>query len=399
MTKIAVYLSGSIAAYKGVMLVRELQKAGHQVRVVMTPAATRLVTPATLASLTHYPVLTDLWEPANEGKVPHIELADWSELAVVAPASADIIAKLAHGIADDAATTTLLATQAPIIVVPAMNSHMLAKPSVQRNLQQLRMDGCTVMDTDTGYLAEGYSGKGRFPEPDQIAAFILKQLETTQLLKGKKVLVTAGGTVEYLDPVRYLGNRSSGKMGIAIAQAAAKLGADVTLVTGRLSTSLPLDPRIHTVSAMTSEEMLAAVDHDFSQADVLVMAAAVADFKPQQEASEKIKKQAGQNEYQLTLQTTTDILATMGRKKRPNQLVVGFAAESSQLISHAQEKLTKKHADMIVANNIKQEGIGFNADDNQVTILETGLKPDTWPIMSKAQLADRLMEKIAQKLQ
>lgn len=398
MAKITVYLSGSIADYKGVILVRQLQKAGHQVRAVMTHAATQLINPATLASLTHYPVLTDLWEPAKTGKVPHIELADWTEYAVVAPASADIIAKMALGIADDAATTTLLATHSPIMVVPAMNTHMLNKASVQRNIKRLRMDGILVMDTVNGYLAEGYSGQGRLPEAEDIAAAVSKHLEQSHLLAGKRILVTAGGTVEYLDPVRYLGNRSSGKMGIAIAKAAVRMGAQVTLITGRVSVPLPIDPNIRLETATTSEGMLSQVDHYFSKTDVLVMAAAVADFKPSQKAAEKIKKQAGQIDYQLNLQATADILAMMGAKKSSDQLVVGFAAESSDLMAHAQDKLLHKHADMIVANNIKQAGIGFNTDNNQVTILEKGQKADQWPIMTKDEVADRLMKLIAKKL-
>lgn len=398
MAKIAVYLSGSIAAYKGVSLVRQLAKAGHDVRVAMTPAAVRLVAPATLASLTHYPVLTDLWADADQGKISHIELADWTELAIVAPASADIIAKMSCGMADDAASTALLATAAPVLVVPAMNNHMWNQPSVQRNLKQLEHDGRIIMEPTTGYLAEGYSGQGRFPEPEQIVHRVKQILNPSQPLKGKRVLITAGGTVEYLDPVRYIGNRSSGKMGIALAISAAKMGAKVTLVTGRISVDVPHDPQIHQVKTTTSEEMLSAVNRYFTHSDVLIMAAAVADFKPVKMADDKIKKQPGQENYQVVLKPTTDILSTMGAKKHPGQLVIGFAAESSQLLHNAEEKLARKHADMIVANDITQSGIGFGADDNQVVLLQTGVQPESWPVMSKDEVAQKLMAKIAANL-
>lgn len=398
MAKITVYLSASIAAYKGVALVRELAKEGHEVRVAMTPAATKLISPATLASLTHYPVLTDLWTDAEQGKISHIALADWTDLAVVAPASADIIAKIAAGMADDAASTALLATAAPMLIVPSMNTHMWEQPSVQRNIKQLEQDGRIVMQPASGYLAEGYRGRGRFPEPDQIVQRVNQILHPQQLLKGKRILITAGGTVEYIDPVRYLGNRSSGKMGIALAKRAALMGGQVTLITGRVSVSVPQDPHIKQVRTLTSEEMLSAVNHYFSDADVLIMAAAVADFKPVKLANDKIKKNSDQTNYQISLQPTPDILASMGAKKRDNQLVVGFAAESSQLFHHAEEKLASKHADMIVANNITQPGIGFGSDNNQVLILQAHTKPESWPMMSKDDVAQKLMNKIAEKL-
>lgn len=398
MAHITIFVSGSIAAYKAVYLMRSLQKDGHQVRVAMTKAATKFVGTETFSSLMHEPVLTDLFGQ-NNGRIAHIELADWTQLAIVAPASADIIAKMANGIADDAVTSTLLAVHAPTIVVPAMNSHMWEKSATQRNLRLLKSDGYLIMDPVEGRLAEGYSGKGRFPEPDQIKAFVEQQLEPKSgLLAGKKIVVTAGGTLEYLDPVRFIGNRSSGKMGVAVAKAALSMGAQVTLIAGTMSVNAPSNPRLNLITVKTTEEMLAKVNEYFAACDALVMAAAIADFKPLHPADQKIKKHPGETEWTLTLGTTPDILATMGAQKR-SQLVVGFAAETQDLLNNAEHKLASKHADMIVANDVAKAGSGFGTDTNQVTILQPGEDPQAWPLMSKAEVAQRLMKVVAQKLQ
>lgn len=397
MARITVYLSGSIAAYKGVEVVRGLQKAGHEVRVVMTTAATKLVGPATLNALTKYPVLTDLWGDQDQ-PIPHIELADWTELALVVPASADLLAKMANGMADDAASTTLLATAAPKMVAPAMNRQMWAAPATQRNLAQLAADGVTVIEPVTGRLAEGYSGHGRLPEPDQIVTRVQEFLNQRQLLAGKKVVVTAGGTREPLDPVRYIGNRSSGKMGIAIARAAAQAGAQVTLITGQVSVPLPQDSNIHQVSTLTTEEMLQAVQEAFKSADALVMAAAVADYRPVEVAAQKVKKSHDNELRTLELTETVDILRTVAATKRTDQLVVGFAAETEKLLDHAQEKLASKHADMIVANSVAGATGAFGRDDDQVTILQKGVAPEKWPRLTKTAVAQRLVARLAEKL-
>ena len=397
MAKITVYLSGSIAAYKGVEVVRGLQKAGHTVRVVMTAAATKLVGPATLNALTKYPVLTDLWDDQTQ-PIPHIELADWTELALVVPASADLLAKLANGIADDAASTTLLATAAPKIVAPAMNRQMWAAPATQRNLARLKSDGVTVIEPVTGRLAEGYQGHGRLPEPDQIVAQVQDFLQARARLAGKRVVVTAGGTREPLDPVRYIGNRSSGKMGIAIARAAAQAGAQVTLITGQVSVPVPDDPQIEVVTALTTEEMLAAVQTAFKKADALVMAAAVADYRPVAVANQKVKKAADHGGWTLELTETVDILKTVAATKRPDQLVVGFAAETEQLLAHAHDKLASKHADLIVANSVAGSTGAFGRDDDQVTILRQGRQPEQWPRMTKTAVARRLVAELATKM-
>lgn len=397
MARITVYLSGSIAAYKGIEVVRGLQKAGHEVRVVMTTAATKLVGPATLNALTKYPVLTDLWNDQSQ-PIPHIELADWTELTLVVPASADLLAKMANGIAADAASTTLLATAAPKMVAPAMNRQMWAAPATQRNLAQLAEDGVTIIEPVTGRLAEGYSGHGRLPEPDEIVTRVQEFLSQRGQLAGKRVVVTAGGTREPLDPVRYIGNRSSGKMGIAIARAAAQAGAQVTLITGQVSVSLPQDANIHPVSALTTEEMLAAVQEAFVSADALIMAAAVADYRPVKVAEQKVKKGHDHELRTLELTETVDILRTIAVAKRTNQLVVGFAAETEKLLDHAQEKLASKHADMIVANSVAGATGAFGRDDDQVTILQKGKNPEKWPRLSKTAVAQRLVARLAEQL-
>lgn len=397
MARITVYLSGSIAAYKGIEVVRGLQKAGHEVRVVMTTAATKLVGPATLNALTKYPVLTDLWNDQSQ-PIPHIELADWTELTLVVPASADLLAKMANGIADDAASTTLLATAAPKMVAPAMNRQMWAAPATQRNLAQLAEDGVNIIEPVTGRLAEGYSGHGRLPEPDEIVTRVQEFLSQRGQLAGRRVVVTAGGTREPLDPVRYIGNRSSGKMGIAIALAAAQAGAQVTLITGQVSVSLPQDANIHPVSALTTEEMLAAVQEAFVSADALIMAAAVADYRPVKVAEQKVKKGYDHELRTLELTETVDILRTIAAAKRTDQLVVGFAAETEKLLDHAQEKLASKHADMIVANSVAGATGAFGRDDDQVTILQKGKDPEKWPRLSKTAVAQRLVARLAEQL-
>ena len=389
MTKIAVHMTGGIAVYKAVEVVRGLQKQGHEVRVAMTQNAARFVGPATLAALTKHPVLIDQWAATLNGQVPHIELADWSELSLVVPATANLLAKMAAGLADDAVSATLLATNAPKIVVPAMNVHMWNNPATQRNIAQLRQDNVMVMDPATGMLAEGYAGKGRMPEP----AAIVKQVQdylTNGPLKGKTLVVTAGGTREALDPVRYLGNRSSGKMGIAIAKAAANAGARVELIVGSVSVALPHSDRITVTQALSTSAMAAAVSDKFQTADALIMAAAVADFRPAVLADQKIKKH-GDGTLTLHLVPTEDILAKMGAQKRSDQVVIGFAAETNDLLQNADAKLKKKNADAIVANDVSEPGIGFGTDDNAVTILRPNQAPLRWSRQSKMMIAEKIV--------
>lgn len=392
-------MTGGIALYKGIEVIRSLERDGHQVRVAMTESATKLVTPSTLHALTHHPVLTSLWND-NNSSVPHIELADWSDYAIVLPATANIIGKMAHGIADDAVSTSILATAVPKIVVPAMNTNMWNNPAVQRNVAQLRQDGVTVLEPAVGMLAEGYRGKGRLPEPSEIISQLRSIINGSirGSLLGKKVLITAGGTREPIDPVRFIGNRSSGKMGIAIAKAAADAGATVELVLGQISVPQPVNPRINIYRVESTEEMQAKVTELFPAADILIMAAAVADFRPAQVANQKIKKQDDQERLGLQLVKTTDILKTVAEKKRADQLVVGFAAETTDLVQNANSKLRRKNADIIIANSVAGDNGAFGSDLNQVTILQLGTEPVQWSKMTKIEVAIKLIQLLATKI-
>jgi len=393
MAKIVVYVTGSVAAFKAVSVVRALQKQGHELQVVMTASAQEFIGQATFASVLHQPVLTDMWARTNQGHVPHIELADWTELAVVVPATANIIAKMANGLADDTATSTLLATTAPKLVVPAMNNHMWANQATQRNLALLEADGVKIMEPAEGLLAEGYAGKGRMPAVESIVATINDLLAAPA--NGQRLVVTAGGTREPIDPVRFIGNRSSGKMGIEIARAAAQAGYQVDLIVGQVEVAVPKNERIKVTQVESTEAMYQAVDQAFEGADGLVMAAAVADYKVDHPADQKIKKTSATSNLSLELTQGPDILATMGAKKRTGQIVMGFAAETDHLDDHAQAKLTRKHADVIVGNNVSQVGSGFGTDTNQVTIYQPNQAPQQWKQMSKAAVAQGLIQLIS----
>ena len=392
MAKIVVHITGSIAAFKAVTVVRMLQKAGHQVRVAMTKSATKLIGPATLASLTHYPVMTDLWEPSTKGQIPHIELADWADYSLVVPASADIIAKMANGIADDPVSTTLLATPSPVVVVPAMNTHMWQQPATQRNIARLIQDGKVIMQPVHGKLAEGYVGDGRMPEPIDVVNFFNGVIHQSNELASKRIIISLGGTLSPIDPVRYIGNRSSGKMGWAIAQAAYHMGAQVDVVAGRTSISLPkLGDRMTIYRVQTTQDMYETINQLFDKSNALIMAAAVADFKVTNYADQKIKKVAGQEQINLQLEPNIDILKTFGEQKK-GQLTIGLAAETQDVIENAQQKLTSKHADLIIANDVSQSDTGFNADTNKVTILRPGYDPESWAQDTKQAIGVKLMQ-------
>lgn len=394
--RITVYLTGGIADYKAVEVIRKLEKENHEVRVVMTKNAKHFITSHTLAALTKYPVLDDLWKRENESSIPHVHLARWTQLALVVPASADFIAKVANGIADDAATTTLLATGASKLVVPAMNDQMWDNPSTQRNIAQLKQDGIQIMEPVVGMLAEGYSAKGRMPEVDDIVNWVNQQIVSNKALSGKKVIVTAGGTIEAIDPVRYIGNRSSGKMGIAIAEAFSNAGADVSLIYGNISISLPQNPNIKLIHVESSEDMLQAVKEKFKDGDILVMAAAVADWRMEKVSDHKLKKQPNTNSLDLHLVKTKDILKEVGRSKKENQIVMGFAAETNDLIENATKKLQEKGADYIVANDVSKNV--FGNDQDQITILKKEGERETWPRLSKVEIANKLVKMIKNAL-
>lgn len=396
---VIVAVTGGIAAYKAVSFVRLLVKAGAQVRVLMTQSATEFVTPLTFATLTKHPVLTDIFAKEVQGTVPHIEWADWADLAVVVPATANIIAKMANGLADDAVSTTLLATAAPKYVIPAMNNHMWDNPATQRNLALLATDGVHVLEPVTGMLAEGYTGKGRMPEPAEIMAWLnasVADAGTTsqpQPLTSKQVVITAGGTREYLDPVRYLGNESSGKMGIALATAARDLGATVTLIKTS-SVHVPIPTGITTIDVVSTAELAQVVKREFVTSDVIIMAAAVADYRPVHVAPDKIKKSATAQHLTIELTENEDILQYLGTHKT-HQFVVGFAAETQDLLANATAKLAKKQADMLIANDVSQAGIGFGSDENAVTLLQPQQAPIQLAQATKSQIATEILLKLA----
>ena len=385
--KIGVFVMGGIAAYKVPELVRQLIKKGAQVQVAMTQSAQEFVTPLTLQVLTKRPVLTHTFDEREPSQVQHVAMADWCDLALVVPATANGLAKMAHGLADDVVTTTLLAVTAPILVVPAMNVHMYENPATQRNLAQLRADGLTIMEPDTGFLAEGYEGKGRLPELHRIVAQVERLYARTHLpqsLAGKQVIVSAGGTRERIDPVRYISNDSSGKMGYAMAQAADWLGATVTLVSTTHSLLPPEGVQVQEVAS--AQELAQAMTSHYDQMDYVVMAAAVSDYRVKHPHDQKIKKVAGQMDWQLDLVQNPDILAQLGQTKR-QQVLIGFAAETQNLLEHARAKLSKKGADWLIANDVSNPAIGFNSDKNQVYVLGAQGQEVLLPQQAKTSLA------------
>ncbi len=390
---VLVIITGSIAAYKSAILVRTLIKNQAQVRVAMTESAEKFITALTFSTLTKYPVLTDIFKE-TDGEVAHVAWARWADFIFVVPATANFIAKIAYGLANDAASALILASSAVKIVAPAMNDQMWHNAATRRNLKQIQADGLLVIDPVVGFLAEGYDAKGHLPDVDDI----LDQAQVRLLAKhgqlaNKKILITAGGTREALDPLRYISNRSSGKMGYALAQAAVEAGASVTLIS---TVELKVPFNVQLIQVTSSDDMMAAVSDHFQTADVFISAAAVSDFRPNQQQTQKIKKTDNEG-LTLNLVQNPDILATVAATKK-NQFVVGFAAETQDLLNYAKDKLVKKHADMIIANDVSQKGIGFNADDNQVTIIRPHERPRTLPVQSKLETARSIVTEIAKEL-
>ncbi|HEY0593308.1 MAG TPA: bifunctional phosphopantothenoylcysteine decarboxylase/phosphopantothenate--cysteine ligase CoaBC [Thermoanaerobaculia bacterium] len=382
-------ISGGIAAYKTPDLVRRLPDAGASVRVIRTPNATRFVTPLSLAAVSGSGVIVDQWGDPSKGGVDHIEIARWAELLLIAPATANIVAKLAVGIADDALTTYAVAHRAAIMIAPAMNTGMFRHATVQENLERLRARGVLVLDPDSGLLACGDEGVGRMPDVPAIVDQV-RALFAARDLEGKRVLVTAGPTRETIDPVRYISNRSSGKMGYALAQAARARGAAVTLISGPTALSAPQGVEIIRVTSAAEmyDRVLAAVDAH----DLLVGAAAVADFAPAEPSAQKIKKTSGSDELHLTLRKTPDILEAVGRReKRP--VTVAFAAETEKVDEHARAKLAAKRADLIVANDVSDASIGFDSDENAVTLIDRGGNATPIARASKLAIANRILDK------
>ena len=389
--KIALGVTGGIAVYKAVDLVSRLRKQEAEVRVIMTEHAQQFVTPLTFKEISGNKVAVSMWDSNQEFNVEHISLANWADAFVVAPATANILAKMANGIADDLLSTTLLAAQAPIIVCPAMNTGMYQNPITQENIAKLEAHGVTVMPPAVGYLACGVSGPGRLPEPQQIVEFIDDFFAKKDGdMVGLKVLVTAAGTREPIDPVRFVGNRSSGKMGYAIAQAAAQRGAEVLLVTGPSALAIPAN--VKGVKVETTNEMLEAVMEAYDKMDVVIKAAAVADYRPRDVADQKIKKKTD-DALTVVMDKNPDILKELGARKA-HQVLVGFAAETQNLLDNAREKIVKKNLDMIVANDVTAAGAGFNTDTNIVKFLYPSGEVRSLEQMAKTEVANLLLDAV-----
>ena len=390
-------VTGGIAAYKAANLASLLKKQHADVHVIMTKNAMEFITPLTFETLTVNKCLTDTFDRNFKFEVEHVELAKKADLAIIAPATANVCAKLAHGLADDMLTTTLLACQCPHIIAPAMNTRMYENPITQDNLHLLEHYGFTIIEPASGLLACGDSGKGKFPDEGLILEYILRAIAYPKDLAGKKILVTAGPTQEAVDPVRYLTNHSTGKMGYAIAEQARDMGADVTLVSGPVSLSAPHG--VDVIHVTTARNMFDAVRERFAQADLTIMAAAVGDFRPVEQAQEKIKKN-GRVNIDLHLTSNPDILAWAGEHKTADQTLCGFAMETQDLEANAAKKLASKHCSMLVANNLNTPGAGFAVDTNVVTVLKTGATPDEpiiehWNKMGKQELAERILTELS----
>ena len=384
-------ITGSIAAYKAADIASKLTQAGSRVEVVMTKSAIEFISPLTFRSLTGRPVVTSMWELASEFSIEHVALAEAADVVVIAPATANITAKLAGGIADDMLTCTVLATEAPVIVAPAMNVNMFQNPITQDNLAKLKARGFTIVDPAYGRLASGKIGLGRLAEVEKIIGSIQQVLGRSGDLADKRIVVSAGGTQEAIDPVRYVGNRSSGKMGYAMAEAARDRGAKVTLITA--PTSLPEPVGIEVTHIETAVQMKEAVAKATAQADALIMAAAPADYQPKSAASQKIKKEAAAG-LTLELIRTPDILAEV----KGSFIRVGFAAETEDHVENARQKLEKKQLDIIVANDVTSPDSGFGVDTNRVTLISRDGKIDSLPLLTKREVADRILDKVAELL-
>ncbi|MCA1567086.1 MAG: bifunctional phosphopantothenoylcysteine decarboxylase/phosphopantothenate--cysteine ligase CoaBC [Acidobacteria bacterium] len=412
--RVALGVSGGIAAYKAAEILRGLQRAGCHVRVAMTEHATRMITPLTFRALSGEHVIVDDYAPDNPDPIAHITFSQTVELFLIAPATANIIAKFANGVADDFLTSTYLASNAPVVVAPAMNTSMWQHPATVRNLRRLRDDGVHIIEPDAGEMACGTFGPGRLSEPERIVAAVLEILERqparasgesarpaaarvdqrttgTHDLAGEKVLITAGATREEIDPVRFLSNRSSGRMGFALAEAAQARGAAVALVAGATSADAPAGVRLR--RALSADEMHAAVQAEVKDATVFIGAAAVSDYRPAKRAAQKMKKSGAA--LTLALEPTPDILASVAAAGHDGLLVIGFAAESENVVAHAREKLARKKLDAIVANDITRDGAGFDAATNIVTLITRDRDaPVELPLMSKLEAAHRILDEV-----
>lgn len=386
---IVVGVTAGIAAYKAVDLVSRLYKAGAEVKVVMTRNATKFVSPLVFGEISKHKVAVEMFENVQDWNVEHIAYATWADAYVIAPATANMIAKMSNGIADDMLSTQLLATTAPVFVCPAMNSNMYTHPTVQENLTILRGRGVHVLEPNSGLLACGVEGKGRLPDPQKIMDWVDFHLGKTELLQGKTVIVSAGGTQEAIDPVRYITNRSSGKMGYAVALKAAQAGAKTILVSAPTDLAVPIG--VERIIVCSATEMKEAIDSHYDSADAVIMAAAVADYRVAEVADNKIKKQETMT---LELVKNPDILASLGERKQQQKLI-GFAAETQDVITYGKEKVRKKNLDMLVANDVSKLNAGFDVDTNEVTFIYPGDQIVSLPNMSKLDVAERIIQALA----
>lgn len=381
-------ITGGIAAYKSVVLLRLLVKAGAEVQVVITPSGKEFITPVTLSALSGKPVICDFFT-ANTGEWhSHVDIGLWADAMVVAPATACTLAKMATGVADNMLVTTYLSAKAPVFVAPAMDLDMMAHPSTLRNLDTLRADGVTVIEPETGELASHLVGRGRMEEPEKIAEVLDRFFAVGQSMVGKKVLITAGPTYERIDPVRFIGNFSTGKMGYALASEAARRGAEVTLVSGPVA--LPKPAGVHVVYVESARQMLEAAEKAFVEADIAIMAAAVADYAPERYVGHKIKREHDEVDS-IRLVKNPDIAATLGRNKRAGQTLVGFALETDNGVANAREKLERKNLDTIVLNSLSDKGAGFGTDTNKITVI-TRDGETAFPLKSKADVAADIID-------
>lgn len=389
--KIVLGITGSIAAYKACYLVRLLIKKGAEVQVVMTPAAKEFITPLTFATLTQKPVVSEFFDRRDGSWHSHVSLGLWADAMLIAPASASTIGKMANGIADNMLVTTYLSMKAPVFIAPAMDIDMFAHPSTQQNLQRLQSYGNHIIEPGTGFLASTLEGKGRMEEPEKIVEAIEQYFASQQKLSGKKILITAGPTYEKIDPVRFIGNYSSGKMGFALAEVCAEQGAEVTLISGPVMLKTQ-HPGICRIDVESAAEMYAAATKHFPKADIGILCAAVADFTPKTTADKKIKRK--DNNLKLELQPTQDIAAALGAVKKKKQVLVGFALETDNELKNAQSKLERKNLDLIVLNSLQDKGAGFRVDTNKVTIIDRHLGLTSYGTKTKREVAEDIVERI-----
>jgi len=390
---IVIGISGSIAAYKVALLVRLLHKAGASIQVIMTQEATQFITPLTLSTLSGNPVLVDYYDSKTGEWNNHVQLAEQADLILIAPATANTLAKCAQGLCDNLLLAVYLSAKSPVVFAPAMDLDMWKHPATQHNIHLLKSYGNSIIPVGTGELASGLNGQGRLAEPEEIFSYLEEFLLEAKPLSGKKALVSAGPTYEAIDPVRFIGNHSSGKMGYAIAQQLAKLGAHVILVSG--PTALETPENVHKIAVTSANDMLLACQEYATESDIIVMSAAVADYTPQQVSDRKIKKK--QEEFSIYLKKTTDILAYLGTQKQSHQTLVGFALETDNELQHAQDKLQRKNLDFIVLNSMQDAGAGFAHDTNKITVIKKNGETKTYSLKSKQEVAQDICELIIQQ--